>query len=195
MSYIQSLALMVLILVASPQATKAEETQGAPRGAKVRVLSPRSGAELAPGTDKLTIVVEVQDTTEHGIRLKKGIPIFDDPTRKDGSINQPVKDNLEVFLKNLVGVTVYSLPRRPGRPTTTIYQLTSIIKTALLSGGCQHPVYPPDVELPASGQSTVWPSRYLQGAAFQFEIGKPGPPDEKESASRICIVLPQGQGY
>ena len=162
------------------------------RDVEVRILSPRSGAELQPGSDKVTIVVEVEDSSEAGIKLKKGVPVFDTPTLGKESVDQALKQNLDIFLKNLVGVTVYSLPARPGRPSTTVYQLTSVIRISLLSGGCQHPLYPADLKLPESGQSKVLPSGYVKGAAFQFTIQGSAVPEDQGPPSQICIVPPPG---
>ena len=188
------LTLVASLLLALPQSLGAEEKNAPQRGMKVHVLSPRTGAELTAGADRITIVVEVEDSSEQGIKLNKGIPVFDTPIRKDGTILQPVKENLDAFLKNLVGVTTYTLPRRPGRPATTVYQLTSVIRTALLGGGCQHPVYPTNLELPTSGQTTFFPSEYVEGAGFQFRVaGFPNGSDKEEAFSpRLCIVLPSG---
>lgn len=187
-----SLTLLAALLV-SPSFAGAEKNQPQ-RGVKVHVLSPRNGAELPPGADRVTIVVEVVDSSEHGIKLNKGIPVFETPVLKDGKTNQPVKENLDAFLKNLVGVTTYTLSRRPGRPATTVYQLTSVIRTALLGGGCQLPVYPTNLELPASGQTTVFPSGYVEGAELEFNIGNSPMKSEEEGSfpSSLCLVVRPG---
>jgi hypothetical protein len=100
----------------------------------VRVISPRTGAELLPGGDKVTLVVEVEDATEHGLKLNKGIPVFETPEDKKGVVKQSAKDNLDLFLKSLIGVTTYKVTKVPGGEKATVYQLTSVMKTGLPFG-------------------------------------------------------------
>jgi hypothetical protein len=158
----------------------------------VRVVSPRFSAEVPAGQDKITIVVEVEDATEEGINLKKGIPVFDPPTYKDAKVNEAVKDNLDLFLKNLVAVTSYTRKTKPLGRNVTVYQLTSVLKTALLGSGCQVAVapkaIPPGVrQVPAAG--------YKSGAEFEFRIGN-SQTDAKQDvfSSDLCLVVASSPG-
>ena len=160
---------------------------------KVRVVSPRFSAEVPAGQDKITIVVEVEDATEEGINLKKGIPVFDPPTYKDGKVNEAAKDNLDLFLKNLVAVTSYTHKSQPLGRNVTVYQLASVIRTALLGSGCQvaeaPKAIPPGVrQIPASG--------YKSGAEFEFRIGKSQTEakQEGEFSSDLCLVVASSPG-
>ena len=160
---------------------------------KVRVISPRFSAEVPAGQDKVTIVVEVEDATEEGITLKKGIPVFDPPIYKDGKINEAVKDNLDLFLKNLVAVTSYMRKSQPLGKNVTVYQLTSVIKTALLGSGCQVAVAPTAIP---PGVTKVPAAGYKSGAEFEFRIGS-SPKETKQGdvfGSDLCLVVSTSPG-
>jgi len=160
---------------------------------KVRVVSPRFSAEVPTGQDKITIVVEVEDATEEGIKLKKGIPVFDPPTYKDGKVNEAVQDNLDLFLKNLLAVTSYIRKSQPLGRNVTVYQLTSVIKTALLGSGCQVAVAPKEIppgvrQMPAAG--------YKSGAEFEFRIGNSQmeAKQKDEFSADLCLVIASTPG-
>jgi hypothetical protein len=160
---------------------------------QVRVVSPRFAAEVPFGQDKITIVVEVEDATEEGIRLKSGVPVFEVPVYKDGKVNEAVKDNLDLFLKNLVSVTSYTRKSGPRARSTTVYQLTAVLRTALLGTGCQLAVAPKEVP---SGAREVPAAGYKLGAEFEFRVGnssmgsKPG----DTFSSDLCLVVAPAPG-
>jgi len=104
-----------------------------------------------------------------------------------------VKDNLDLFLKNLVAVTSYTRKSQPLGRNLTVYQLTSVIKTALLGAGCQVAVAPKEIppgarQMPAAG--------YKSGAEFEFKIGN-SQTEAKQGdvfGPDLCLVVASSPG-
>ena len=185
---VSSAVLVMLIMFSNSWALDGSRSESE---VLVRVISPRTGAEIPAGEDKVTIVVEVEDASEKGIKLRKGVPVFESPVDEKGETKQAVRSNLDAFLKGLVGVTRYTVIRKPGSKTATIYQLTSMVRTALLEGGCSIAVYPKDFP---PGQKEVYASGYKTGARFEFKVSD-SPTQEKKGdpfGPALCLVLPPG---
>lgn len=171
---------------------RAEEpaSQGGDSRVKVRVISPRSGAELPADAVYATIVVEVEDPAGK-VRLKEGVPVFASPRNKDDEVDKDAQTNLDIFLSNLVvgKVTTFTMRKPGGREPALVYQLTSRVPVTELVKNCRRPIYPEVT--PAPGE-TIFPIDYKAGAQFLFQAGDSRTKWEKGDSfsPNLCLVFP-----
>jgi hypothetical protein len=188
--------LILGILVAGTVliSVKAEEpaSQGGDSLVKVRVISPRSGAELPADAVYATIVVEVEDPAGK-VRLKEGIPVFASPRDSEGEVDRGAQENLDIFLSHLVEgkVTTFTMRKPGGRNPALVYQLTSRVPVTELVKNCRRPIYPEVT--PAPGE-TIYPIGYKAGAQFLFQAGNSRTKWEKGDSfsPSLCLVFPGG---